>query len=159
MRFYLSTLLIGVVTLACSQNTAPATETSPAGSAATAPAPASAAPASAAPAAEPMHAAAPPAATPGASAELTKVTPSLVCMINDQFMGREQIPVVVDGRTYYGCCPACKQKLNDSAEARSAIDPVSGRPVDKAQAVIGRKADGSVLYFESAETMARYGRS
>lgn len=153
MRFHLSTLVVGVMALACTQTEAPAPKGSGPESAA------AAAATSAAPAAEPMHAAPAPAATAGASSELTEVAPSLVCMINDQFMGREQIPVVVDGRTYFGCCPACKQKLNESAEARSAIDPVSGKPVDKAQAVIGRKADGSVLYFESAETMARYGRS
>lgn len=100
-----------------------------------------------------------PAPSAAGTAELTAVDPSLVCMINDQFMGKAQIPVIIEGRTYFGCCPMCKQKLEASAEARSAIDPVSGRPVDKARAVIGRRADGSVLYFESAETLARYGRS
>src|SRR5690606_36465661 len=28
--------------------------------------------------------------------------PSLVCMVNDQFMGTPQIPIAVAGRTYYG---------------------------------------------------------
>ena len=46
-------------------------------------------------------------APPVASTELAALTevtdPSQVCMVNDQFMGRAQIPVSVGGKTYYGC--------------------------------------------------------
>ena len=34
-----------------------------------------------------------------------------VCMVNDRFMGVEQIPIEVDGTTYYGCCEGCVEKL------------------------------------------------
>lgn len=87
---------------------------------------------------------------------LKKVEPRFVCMINNKFMGHEQIPVKVEGRTYYGCCPMCKAKLEGSAKARTAVDPVSKKPVDKASAVIGAKADGSVLYFESEKNFKAY---
>jgi YHS domain-containing protein len=82
--------------------------------------------------------------------------PSQVCMVNDQFMGRAQIPVVVDGRTYFGCCPACKEKLENQSEMRTGRDPVTGQQVDKAKAVIVQDASGKVLYFESEETLKRY---
>lgn len=88
---------------------------------------------------------------------LTRVaSSSLVCMVNDRFMGAEQIPVNVGGKTYYGCCAACKDKLQSSAAARTAADPVTGAPVDKAAAVIAKTDSGKVLYFESEQSLARY---
>jgi YHS domain-containing protein len=90
-------------------------------------------------------------------AGLSRVTDtSQVCMINDQFMGRAQIPVVVDGRTYYGCCPDCKAKLENQPATRMALDPVTGQQVDKAKALIVQDAVGKVLYFASEDTLRRY---
>lgn len=77
-------------------------------------------------------------------------------MVNDRYMGSEQIPVTVDGRTYYGCCAGCKDKLQNQEAARTAVDPVTRRRVDKATAVIARTDTGKVMYFESAETLARF---
>jgi YHS domain-containing protein len=82
----------------------------------------------------------------------------LVCMVNDRFMGTQQIPVKVEDRTYYGCCEMCKTRLWQDKTVRYAQDPVTGKTVDKATAVIGRRPDGSVLYFESATSLARYNR-
>ena len=88
---------------------------------------------------------------------LTRVTAaSLVCMVNARFMGSEQIPVTVDDKTYFGCCAACKQKLQSSVAARTALDPVTRRPVDKATAVIGKTETGEVFYFESEDSFSRY---
>ncbi len=81
---------------------------------------------------------------------------SQVCMVNDQFMGRAQIPVEVEGKTYFGCCEMCKGRLARDATARIAKDPVSGNAVDKASAIIAKRADGGVLYFESAKNLERY---
>jgi YHS domain-containing protein len=81
---------------------------------------------------------------------------SQVCMVNNQFMGREQIPVEVEGKTYFGCCEMCKGRLARDPSSRSAKDPVSGKLVDKASAVIGKRASGEVLYFESNDTFERY---
>lgn len=82
-----------------------------------------------------------------------------VCMVNDSSMANEQIPIEVDGRTYYGCCPMCKERLGKEEAARYAFDPVSGRKVDKATAVIGALPGGRVLYFETIETFAAYNAS
>ncbi len=90
---------------------------------------------------------------------LTRVTDtSFVCMVNDRFMGSEQIPVAVDGKTYYGCCASCKDKLQNNVEARTAVDPVTQQPVDKATAVIGKTAKGAVMYFENEASFNRYAK-
>lgn len=81
-----------------------------------------------------------------------------VCMVNDTAFDKDQIPVEVEGRTYFGCCEMCKGRLAQDAAARSAVDPVSGRPVDKAKAVIGATPDGKVLYFESEKNLAAYAK-
>jgi YHS domain-containing protein len=105
-----------------------------------------------------------PVGRPAASA--TRTTPlaavekvadrSLVCMVNDMDMGKAQIPVVVEGQTYYGCCAMCKERLAKDTAVRTAIDPVSGKKVDKAKAVIGKRPDGSVVYFESEKNLRQY---
>lgn len=93
------------------------------------------------------------------ASSLTLVTdPSLVCMVNNQFMGRPQIPIEVDGRTYYGCCEMCKGRLGSDPSSRVSTDPVTGNTVDKATAVIGRAGDGRTLYFENDQTFAAYAR-
>jgi YHS domain-containing protein len=73
-----------------------------------------------------------------------------------QFMGKPQIPVEVEGRTYYGCCAMCKDKLNQQPASRMAQDPVTGESVDKSKAVIVQDAQGKVKYFASEATLARY---
>ena len=87
---------------------------------------------------------------------LQVVETKYVCMINNQRFNKVQIPVEVEGRTYYGCCEMCKDKLNKDPKSRVAKDPVSGKEVDKAKAVIGATADGEVFYFENAENLNRY---
>lgn len=101
-------------------------------------------------AAAPAHTpAAAAASAPSSSPSVVKVDPSLVCMVNNQFMGKPQIPVSVGDITYYGCCEMCKTKLANDPASRLAVDPISGKQVDKAAAVIGRKSSGAVVYFES----------
>lgn len=79
-----------------------------------------------------------------------------MCMVNNQFMGKPQIPVEVGGKTYFGCCAMCKGRLESDASARAATDPITGESVDKASAVIAQDAQGAVVYFASAEHLARY---
>lgn len=69
---------------------------------------------------------------------------------------RAQIPVEVEGKTYFGCCELCKGRLARDPSARSAKDPVSGELVDKVNAVIAKRPTGEVVYFESKATYERY---
>jgi YHS domain-containing protein len=91
------------------------------------------------------------------SARLEKVSDrSLVCMVNDRYFGREQIAVEVSGKTYYGCCAMCKERLAKDEAARTAVDPVSGEKVDKSAAIIGRASDDTVVYFENLTNFKKY---
>jgi YHS domain-containing protein len=94
----------------------------------------------------------------GVKPALQRVETKKVCMVNNQVFEKDQIPVTVEGKTYYGCCEMCKERLSKDAAIRSAIDPVTGKPVDKATAVIAALPDGKVLYFESEKTLEQYGK-
>ncbi|NJL26683.1 MAG: TRASH domain-containing protein [Thermoanaerobaculia bacterium] len=96
------------------------------------------------------------APTPAPATAVRKVEAKFVCMVNNSLFAKEQIAVEVEGRTYYGCCEMCKERLAKEAAAREALDPVSGAVVDKATAVIGAQGDGSVLYFENEENLTKY---
>ena len=94
--------------------------------------------------------------TTPARGPLLRVEAQKVCMINDRFMSAPQIPVVVEGKTYYGCCPMCERRLRDEPASRFGVDPVSKKRVDKAAAVIGKLESGAVLYFESEQTFGAF---
>ena len=97
-----------------------------------------------------------PSYQPFADMFLTRVEAKKVCMINEKLFVDDQIPVPVNGKTYYGCCPMCKTALAEDASKRTATDPVSGKVVDKADAVIGADAQGNVYYFESEANLRAY---
>jgi YHS domain-containing protein len=93
-----------------------------------------------------------------AVAGLKKVETKYVCMINDQVFNKEQIPVEVEGKTYYGCCAMCKERLAKDPESRKAVDPYSQKEVDKATAVIAADAEGTVQYFENEKNLEEYNK-
>lgn len=79
-----------------------------------------------------------------------------VCMVTNMVFPRDQIRVDYGGKAYYGCCENCKKTLSEDAASRRAVDPVSGKSIDKASAVIAARADGSVIYFENKASFNRY---
>ncbi len=89
------------------------------------------------------------------------VSNELVCMVNDTYMGVAQIPVEVEGKTYYGCCKMCKAKLTDSVHYRWARDPLTGEEVDKSKAyiVLQSSHDIAIHYFKSEENYKAYANS
>jgi YHS domain-containing protein len=92
----------------------------------------------------------------GVHPALKRVETKKVCMVNNAVFEKDQIPVQVSGKTYYGCCEMCKERLAKDAAARTGTDPVTKKPVDKATAVIAALPDGTVLYFESEKTLEQY---
>lgn len=75
---------------------------------------------------------------------------NLVCMVNNAYMGMPQLEVEYEGRTYYGCCDMCQERIPKEKEARIAIDPYSLKDVDKSEAYIVLVGDqGQVAYFEN----------
>jgi YHS domain-containing protein len=90
------------------------------------------------------------------ASSLVRITdPSSVCMVNDRYMGSPQIPVQVEGKTYFGCCKMCEKRLRDEPSVRSAMDPVAHKSVDKAVAILARDGDGNVFYFESEQSLSQ----
>ncbi|MBO0340685.1 hypothetical protein [Flagellimonas profundi] len=87
----------------------------------------------------------------------SQVPTELVCMVNDAYMGKIQMPVPVNGKTYYGCCQMCVKTLNEHDEARTALDPFSKQRVDKTEAfIVLMGMDGKVAYFESEENFLKF---
>jgi YHS domain-containing protein len=96
------------------------------------------------------HGAAPAGGGPG-FAVYDHIDAKYVCMVNDQIFPKVQIPVEVEGKTYYGCCAMCKDRLAKDAAARTALDPQTGETVDKATAhILAVDAEGNVGYFKNA---------
>ena len=60
----------------------------------------------------------------------------LVCMVNNRYMGSDQIPVPIQDKTDYGCSDKCVRDLNTDETVRFAVDPYSKQTVDKALAFI-----------------------
>ena len=54
-----------------------------------------------------------------------------VCMVNNAYMGKKQLEVKHDGKTYYGCCENCKLRIPQEENARMAYDPISHQLIDK----------------------------
>lgn len=79
-----------------------------------------------------------------------------ICMMNNKVFDKPQIAIEVEGKTYYGCCPMCADKLKNDVSLRTAKDPVSGKTVDKASAVIGADAHGMTYYFENKENFDKF---
>lgn len=84
------------------------------------------------------------------------VDAAYVCMVNDAVYEKKQVHVQVDGKDYYGCCEMCKERLAKDAALRMAIDPVSGKEVDKATAVIGADSYKRVFYFENEKNLQKF---
>ncbi len=91
-----------------------------------------------------------------AVAGLVRVEAKYVCMPNNKRFEKEQIPVEIDNKMYYGCCKMCVGMLKMDPKVRVAVDPVSGRQVDKAVAVIGATPDNKVYYFGNEQILKRF---
>ena len=80
-----------------------------------------------------------------------------VCMVNNAYMGKKQIEVPHNGKMYYGCCEMCVKRIPSDKTAREAIDPYTGKTVDKADAYIVMINDeGEVAYFENEENYKKF---
>ena len=73
-----------------------------------------------------------------------------VCMVNNAYMGKKQLEVKHDGKTYYGCCENWKLRIPQEEKARMAYDPISHQLIDKANAIIAiSDKNDNVVYFEN----------
>jgi len=86
------------------------------------------------------------------AAGLFRVERDEVCVVADRAPGEPTLEVKLGGKTYHVCCTRCEARLKDDPSFRFAIDPVTGRAVDKADAFIAVTEDGRAFYFESEKT-------
>jgi len=47
-------------------------------------------------------------ARPNSNQALKQVEPQYVCMVTNKLYDKAQIPVVIENKTYYGCCQMCE---------------------------------------------------
>lgn len=75
-------------------------------------------------------------------------------------MGVKQIPIDVNGTSYFGCCQGCVEKIQKNIDdVRFGSNPLNNRKVDKASAIIVQdKNTGSVFYFDSKEDAKKFVR-
>ena len=78
-----------------------------------------------------------------------KVPNKQVCMVNNAYMGKDQFEVPYDGKTYYGCCNMCVERIPNDETARKAKDPFTGKEILKDQ-------QGNVDYFENEENYKKF---
>jgi YHS domain-containing protein len=50
----------------------------------------------------------------------------------------------------------CKERLAEDAAMRVALDPVSGKEVDEATAIIGADSYGRAFYFENQKNFEKF---
>lgn len=95
-----------------------------------------------------------------AAAALDGVVPprSHVCMMQDTLLKTPGIPIQHAGKTYFGCCPMCNEKIASEPNRYTvARDPVSGKAVDKATAELFSLGT-AVFFFESPDTRDRFAK-
>ena len=86
----------------------------------------------------------------GAAADwLKRVSAEEVNMVTNRHAGSKQVPVSIDGRTYFGAGEGYVSTLQKNMAARSAVDPFTNKKIDKASALTYADASGRVFYFES----------
>lgn len=91
---------------------------------------------------------------------------SKICMMQDSVQPREGLEYKHEGKSYWLCCSMCEAKFKESPDTyANAVDPVSGKKVDKATAPI-YAYQGRAFFFESdvnlkkfAATPAQYARA
>ena len=83
---------------------------------------------------------------------LVRVKPEEVNMANNHYEGAKQDRVVIDGKEYYAGDRGYAAHIPANPSTRFSKDPFTGKPVDKAEAVIYADASSRAHYFESENT-------
>lgn len=80
-----------------------------------------------------------------------------ICMVNDFYNPMadfSNFSVIVDGKTYYGCCHGCKKALSASNQYHFAYYTVDNKQIKVNKAAAGciladKKKHGAAYYFNS----------
>ena len=87
------------------------------------------------------------------------VSPDFICMSGDKMGYHNSTIFICNEKQFYVCSDHCSQKIkNHFQEFAFANDALSGKPICKADALIGLKTKNqpAVVYFENAENLKNY---
>lgn len=88
-----------------------------------------------------------------------EVSPDFICMSGDKMGYHNSTIFICNEKQFYVCSDHCSQKIKDNfQEFAFANDALSGKPICKADALIGLKTKNqpAVVYFENAENLKNY---
>lgn len=88
-----------------------------------------------------------------------EIPDSMVCMVSGEVKNKAIKPIIVNGKTYWGCCSRCIAKLtNNIGNVQFAMDPLTKKQINKADAIIrlNPKYQKQALFFESNKTYHQY---
>jgi len=88
-----------------------------------------------------------------------EVSGQQICMFRNELKMGTTTPVLIDGETYYVCCPMCGDKLKfNYQDSQFAVDQYSHHRIKKAKAfiVLDKKSSGKVSYFEFEENFNHF---
>lgn len=88
-----------------------------------------------------------------------EVSGQQICMFRNELKMGTATPVLIDGDTYYVCCPMCADKLKlNYQDSQFAVDKYSRHRVKKTKAfiVLDKESNGKVSYFESEENFNHF---
>jgi YHS domain-containing protein len=84
--------------------------------------------------------------------------PVEVCMVKRTVQPHTSYTYEYQGKTYHFCCTMCLSKFKaDPENLKLAIDPVSNKSVDKADAFI-YSYQGHAYFFESKRTLKKFSK-
>jgi len=87
------------------------------------------------------------------------VSPDFICMSGDKMGYHKTTVLICNEKQFYVCSDHCSQKIkNHFQEFAFTNDALSGKPICKADALIGLKAKNkpAVVYFENTENLKKY---
>ncbi|NDP22573.1 MAG: hypothetical protein GZ091_16045 [Paludibacter sp.] len=81
------------------------------------------------------------------------------CMFRNELKMGATIPVLIEGETFYVCCPRCAENLKlNYTDSQFAVDQYSHHRIKKSKAfiVLNNNLNGKVRYFESEENFNHF---
>ena len=94
--------------------------------------------------------------------ENKEVEPQQICMFRNQLIIGATSSIVIDGETFYVCCPGCADNLkNNYMDSQFAFDGYSHHKIKKTKAIIVLKNKNNlkVGYFETENNFNQFNQN
>ena len=87
---------------------------------------------------------------------MKRVKTDEINMVTNRYTTELQSRVILGGKVYYTLGESYAWTMQQNPSIRFAKDPLTGKTIDKADAIIYIDADGRALYFESEGTYKKF---